>query len=127
MCQTDRRKTYKKTSKKLVKSSVLGCPVNRKPIYWVFQNLPFRPFFGRFCTCFAAIGLRHWVPGTTQIDLNPLVIGLNPEKSRREGSVRILAGSGGVIEKNNFSTFFWQKKISFAKLSGIVGGTSLSE
>ena len=78
-----------------------------------------------FFICFAAIRLTHWVPGTTQIDLNPLVIGLNPEKSRREGSVLILAGSGGVIEKNNFSTFFWPKKIFFSKLSGIVRGTSL--
>ena len=57
--------------------------------------------------------MTHWVPGTTQIDLNPLVIGLNPEKSRREGSVLILAGSGGVIEKNNFFNFFLAKKNIF--------------
>ena len=78
-------------------SGGLGDPRNN--IYWVFPNLPFRPFFGRFCTCFAAIVLRHWVPGTTQIDLNPLVIGLNPEKSRGEGSVLILVGLGGSFEK----------------------------
>ena len=53
--------------------------------------------------------MRHWVAGTTQIDLFPLVVGLKGEKSRRGGSLLISAGLGGSSKKIIFSTFFGEK------------------